>query len=75
MCWSAWSGSACLAELLKPVPAPAVPPIPVVAAAAETGDVPIYLTGLGTVQAYNTVTVRVRVDGTLDKVVFVEVKM
>ncbi len=61
-----------LAELLKPVPAPAVPPIPVVAAAAETGDVPIYLTGLGTVQAYNTVTVRVRVDGTLDKVVFVE---
>ena len=61
-----------LRDLLKPAPAPAVPPIPVVAAVAQTGDVPIYLTGLGTVQAYNTVTVHVRVNGTLDKVVFVE---
>ncbi len=43
-----------------------------VAAVAQAGDVPVYLTGLGTVQAYNTVTVRVRVDGALDKVVFVE---
>jgi membrane fusion protein, multidrug efflux system len=61
-----------LRELLKPAPAPAVLPIPVVAAVAQTGDVPVYLTGLGTVQAYNTVTVHVRVNGTLDKVVFVE---
>ena len=61
-----------LRELLKPVPVPAVPPIPVVAAMAQAGDVPVYLTGLGTVQAYNTVTVHVRVNGTLDKVVFVE---
>ena len=51
-----------------------VPQIPVVAAAAQMGDVPVYVTGLGTVQAYNTVTVRVRVDGALDKVVFVEVR-
>lgn len=36
------------------------------------GDVPIYLTGLGTVQAYNTVTVHTRVNGTLEKVLFVE---
>jgi multidrug efflux system membrane fusion protein len=61
-----------LRELLKPAPAPAVPPIPVVVAAAQIGDVPVYLTGLGTVQAYNTVTVRFLVNGTLDKVVFVE---
>jgi membrane fusion protein, multidrug efflux system len=61
-----------LRELLKPAPAPAILPIPVVAAVAQAGDVPIYLTGLGTVQAYNTVTVHVRVNGTLDKVVFVE---
>ena len=61
-----------LRELLKPAPVPPVPPIPVVAAVAQAGDVPVYLTGLGTVQAYNTVTVHVRVDGTLDKVVFVE---
>ena len=59
-------------ELLKHVPAPAILPIPVVAAMAQAGDVPVYLTGLGTVQAYNTVTVHVRVNGTLDKVFFVE---
>lgn len=76
-----WVVLACLAGIalwllirqwLKPAPAPAVPAIPVVAAAAQTGDVPVYLTGLGTVQAYNTVTVHARVDGTLVKVVFVE---
>ena len=57
---------------LKPAPAPAPPPVPVVVATAQSGDVPVYLTGLGMVQAYNTVTVHVRVDGTLNKVVFVE---
>jgi multidrug efflux system membrane fusion protein len=61
-----------LRELLKPAPAPPVPPIPVIAAAAQSGDVPVYLAGLGTVQAYNTVTVRFLVNGTLDKVFFVE---
>jgi len=59
-------------EWRKPAPAPAVPPIPVIIAAAQTGDVPVYLAGLGTVQAYNTVTVRFLVNGTLDKVLFVE---
>jgi membrane fusion protein, multidrug efflux system len=47
-------------------------PIPVVVFAAEQKDVPIYLDGLGTVQAYNTVTVRAMVDGPLVKVNFVE---
>ena len=48
------------------------PPVPVIAAAAVQQDVPIYLSGLGTVQAYNTVTVKPRVDGSLDKIAFVE---
>jgi membrane fusion protein, multidrug efflux system len=59
-------------------PAPAAtkpagpPPVAVVAAAAEQRGVPIFLSGLGTVQAYNTVTVKPRVDGSLDKIAFVE---
>jgi membrane fusion protein, multidrug efflux system len=52
-----------------PSPAPAVEPgVPVSAAKAERRDVPIYLTGLGTVQSNNTVQVRARVDGTLNEV-------
>ena len=40
-------------------------PVPVVPAAVVRKDVPIYLDGLGTVQAYNTVTIHSRVDGEL----------
>jgi multidrug efflux system membrane fusion protein len=40
--------------------------------AARKIDMPIYLRGLGTVIAYNTVTVRSRVDGQLVKVNFTE---
>ncbi|GGF21377.1 multidrug transporter [Aliidongia dinghuensis] len=47
-------------------------PIPVLIGAVAEGDVPIYLSGLGTVQAYNTVQVRSRVDGALTKVLFRE---
>ena len=48
------------------------PPVPVVAGKVEERNVPIYLDGLGTVQAYNMVTVKARVDGQLDKVAFTE---
>jgi membrane fusion protein, multidrug efflux system len=41
-------------------------------AAARRSDVPIYLEGLGTVQAYYTVTITARVDGQLQKVGFTE---
>jgi multidrug efflux system membrane fusion protein len=47
-------------------------PVPVVAGTVEKKDVPIYLDGLGTVQALNTVTVRTRVDGQLEKIAFTE---
>jgi multidrug efflux pump subunit AcrA (membrane-fusion protein) len=38
-------------------------PIPVVAAAVEQRDVPVYLFGIGSVQAFKTVTISSRVDG------------
>src|SRR4029077_9172430 len=41
-------------------------------AAANHKDVPIYLEGLGTVQAFYTVTVTARVDGELQKIDFTE---
>ena len=48
-----------------PPPASAVP---VTVTKAERQDVPVWLGGLGTVQALNTVTMRTRVDGTLMQV-------
>jgi len=46
--------------------------IPVVTATVAKEDVPIFLTGIGTVQPAQTVTVKVRVDGELQKVAFTE---
>src|ERR1700748_2379885 len=41
-------------------------------APVQKSDFPVYLTGLGTVQAFNTVLVRTRVDGQIDKIAFKE---
>ena len=46
--------------------------VPVIAAAASSGDVSVYLTGLGTVTPLATVAVRSRIDGQLMKVLFRE---
>src|SRR6266481_167911 len=51
---------------------PAASAIPVEITKVTRGDLPIYVIGLGTVQAYNTVTLTPRVDGQIDKVAFVE---
>jgi multidrug efflux system membrane fusion protein len=47
-------------------------PVPVVVSTAQKGDLPVYLIGLGSVAAFNTVTVRSRVDGQIVKVNFTE---
>jgi multidrug efflux system membrane fusion protein len=52
-----------------PVPAPMVP---VVAATVTQHDVPIYLTGVGTVIAYNTVVIRSQIQGQLVSINFTE---
>lgn len=46
--------------------------VPVVVATAQRGDLPVYFNGLGTVTAFNTVTVRSRVDGQITKINFTE---
>jgi multidrug efflux system membrane fusion protein len=48
------------------------PAVPVTVATVEKTDFPVWLTGLGTVQGFNTVVVRSRVDGQIDKVAFKE---
>ena len=46
--------------------------VPVVVASARQGDLPVYFNGLGTVTAFNTVTLHSRVDGQLINVAFRE---
>ena len=53
-------------------PAQTPPAIPVETALTKRADVPVYLEGLGTVQAFYTVKVTPRVDGQLQKIGFVE---
>lgn len=52
----------------RPAKGPA--PIPVTIQTVQNSDFPVYLNGLGTVEPYNTVTVRSRVDGQVIKIGF-----
>ena len=60
----------------RPAPTPKGPPapvaVPVTAEAVKSQDVPTQLTAIGSIQAANTVVVRSRVDGELQKVAFTE---
>ena len=67
--WRQHAGAANQAAIAGKV---GLPPVPVVTGHVAQKDVPIYLDGLGTVQAFNAVTVHVRVDGELKKVTFTE---
>jgi len=51
---------------------PPTDPVPVLATAARSADVPVYLDGVGTAKALNTVTVRAQVDGKLINISFTE---
>jgi len=51
---------------------PAPPPVPIVAGTVAEHDVPIYLTGVGTVVAYNTDVVRSQIQGQLVSINFIE---
>lgn len=60
-------------ERVAAIPAtPAAEAIPVTATRAKRQDVAIYRTGLGSVQAFNTVAVTSRVDGQLESITFEE---
>jgi hypothetical protein len=60
-------------NVMKPAAnAPPVRPAPVTAGMVKDQEFAISRVGLGTVQAYNTVTVRVRVDGEVQKITFGE---
>jgi membrane fusion protein, multidrug efflux system len=48
------------------------PAVPITAGTVVAKDVPVFLNGIGTVQAYNMVTVKSRVDGQIVKVDFKE---
>ncbi len=67
--WYAFDGGGVAA---KPDGRPQAPPVPVTVAAVTRQDVPLLLEGIGTVQPLNIVTIRSRVDGELQKVLFTE---
>ncbi|MES1148790.1 MAG: efflux RND transporter periplasmic adaptor subunit [Bradyrhizobium guangdongense] len=51
---------------------PRAAPVPVSVSQVQKADFPVYLSGLGTAQGFNTVQVRTRVDGQIDKIAFTE---
>jgi multidrug efflux system membrane fusion protein len=65
-----WWGS----SISQPVARGGGPSIPVMTDKARRADVPIFLTGLGTVQAFNSVLIKSRVDGQIVKIGFDEGK-
>src|SRR5947207_428212 len=53
-------------------PRPAAPGVPVTAGTVAVADVPVLLNAIGSVQAYNMVTIKSRVDGQIVKLEFTE---
>lgn len=65
--WHSLGGNGPQATAQMPAPA-----VPVTAGTVRAEDVPVFLHGIGTVQAYNMVSVKSRVDGQIVKVDFKE---
>jgi membrane fusion protein, multidrug efflux system len=65
--WHGFGGNGPRATAQTPAPL-----VPVTAGVVAAQDVPVYLQGIGTVQAYNMVTVKTRVDGQIVQVNFKE---
>jgi multidrug efflux system membrane fusion protein len=68
----ALSFSASRADKPSAPPVASAPAVPVVAAAVESGNVPIYQRGIGSVDAWNTVVVRSQIQGPLIRIAFKE---
>ena len=68
----ALSFSASRADKPSAPPVASAPAVPVVAAAVKSGNVPIYLHGIGSVDAWNTVVVRSQIQGPLIRIAFKE---
>jgi multidrug efflux system membrane fusion protein len=70
--WQKFYGQVQSAQADAQKRAPVRVAVPVKIAPVEKADFPVYLTGLGTVQGFNTVVVRTRVDGQINKIAFQE---
>jgi membrane fusion protein, multidrug efflux system len=72
--WQRWYGpeQSTKAESAQRSAAASRSAVPVTIAPVVKADFPVYLGGLGTVQGFNTVLVRTRIDGQIDKVAFKE---
>ena len=70
--WRVHEGRKATAVAAQKAAAASNQPMPVLVAEVQQRTMPIYYTALGTVTAYNTVTIKSRVDGQLVKVNFVE---
>jgi membrane fusion protein, multidrug efflux system len=72
--WQRWHGpdKATQAESAQKSAAGSRSAVPVTIVPVVKADFPVYLGGLGTVQGFNTVIVRTRVDGQIDKIAFNE---
>ena len=64
---------AAVARAQMPAQAPTSPDgVPVTMVQAQRRDIPVFARGIGTVQAFQSVLVRPRVDGTIDRIAFTE---